>query len=154
MGSPIGHQNIVGIFAVFEEGQLPGFQRVLGNGTTDHSQAVRTLPGVGLITELSRLPPRAQLGEFAIPGAPLDRGICLGHHGVATSAGIEQFHESPAEASGIGPDADPGPTEGGRHFVQTALDKGHPAGGRYRMPGRREPCQNSCKGASKQMIGG
>ena len=126
---------MVGIFVVLEERPLAGFDRVLGNGTADHSQAVRTLPGVGLVTELSHLPPRAQLLEFATAGAPLERGVLLGHHGVATAAGIEEFHKPSAEASGIGPDADSRPSEGGGYFVQTALDKGHPAGGRYRMAG-------------------
>jgi len=145
MGSEIGHQNMVGIFAVFEERQLPGFDRVLGNGTTDHHKAVRTLPAVGLITELSHLPPRAQLAEFATAGASLDRGVLLGHHGVATPTCIEEFHKPLAEAPRIGPDADSGPAHGGGHFVQTALDKGHHPVAVTALPGRREPCQNSCK---------
>jgi hypothetical protein len=117
MGSKVGHQNVVGIFVVLEERQLAGFDRVLGKGTADHHQAVRALPVVGLITELSHLPPRAQLLEFAIAGAPLDRGVLLGHHGVAAPACIEELHEPLAEASGICPDADPGPDNGGRHFL-------------------------------------
>ena len=56
---------MVGIFVVLEKRQLPGFDRVLGNGTMDHYKAVRALPVVGLITERSHLPPRAQLAEFA-----------------------------------------------------------------------------------------
>ena len=126
---------MVGIFVVLEERPLPGFDRVLGNGTTDHHKAVRTLPAVGLITELSHLPPRAQLAEFATAGASLDRGVLLGHHGVATPTCIEEFHKPLAEAPRIGPDADSGPAHGGGHFVQTALDKGHPAGGRHRIAG-------------------
>jgi hypothetical protein len=81
MGSPIGHQNIVGIFAVFEEGQLPGFQRVLGNGTTDHSQAVRTLPGVGLITELSASHPEPSLGNSQFRAL-----LLIGAYALATTA--------------------------------------------------------------------
>jgi len=133
MGSEVGHQNVVGKFVVLEKRPLPGFDRVLRNGTTDHSKAVWMLPGVGLITELSHLPPRAQFPKLAIAGPPLDRGVFLGHHSVATPARIEEFHEPLAEASGIGPDA--GPSDGGGHFVQTTLNKGHHAGGRHRMAG-------------------
>jgi len=32
MASEIGHQNVVGIFAILEECQLPGFDRILGDG--------------------------------------------------------------------------------------------------------------------------
>jgi len=117
MRSKVGHQNVVGQLVALEERQWPGFDRVLGKGTADHHRAVRALPGVGLITELSHLPSRAQLLEFAIAGAPPDRGVLLGHHGVATPPRVEEFHESLAEASGICPDADPGPGDGGRHFL-------------------------------------
>ena len=145
MGSEIGHQNMVGIFVVLEERPLPSFDRVLGNGTADHSQAVRTLPGVGLVTELSHLPPRAQFPKLAIAGPPLDRGVLLGHHGVATAAGIEEFHKPSAEASTSArtQTRDPAREEG--TLSKQRWTKATPPVAVTAWPGRREPCQNSCQ---------
>ena len=49
MGFQIGDQNMIGIFPIFEEGQLLGLYRVFGNRASDHDKTMRNFPPKRLV---------------------------------------------------------------------------------------------------------
>ena len=49
MSLHVGHQDMVGIFSIFEEGQLLGLYRVFGNRASDHDKTMRNFPPKRLV---------------------------------------------------------------------------------------------------------
>lgn len=128
MGAQVGDQDVVGIFSVFEEGQLLGFDGVFWNGASDDHKAMGALPSVRLISKFSHLPTVAQLFEATPSGPGFDRGIFSGHNGVAAADRIEKLDDSSAKEARIGPDTNAGSGKGRGSLGQTELQKRHRPG--------------------------
>jgi hypothetical protein len=108
MGLQIGHQNMVSIFAVFEESKLLGLDGILRNGTSYDDEAMGRLPFVGLVSELRYFPSTPKLFEMALSGSSFDRGIFFGHNHITTTCGIEKLDDPFAKEPRIGSNPDPG----------------------------------------------
>ncbi len=97
MGLQIGNQHVIGIFLIFEKGQLLGFDRVFGDRTSHHDELMGLFPTVGLILEFSHLPSIAKLFETARSGSNFDGRVFLGNNHIATALLVEPFDELPGE---------------------------------------------------------
>lgn len=128
MGFQIGDQDMVGIFSVFEEGQLLGLDGIVGDGAPHHDKPMGAFPSMRLVLELSHFPPIAKLFETACSGPGLDRGIFFGHNRIATVDRIEKFDYPPAKEARIGPDTNAGSGNGLGSLGQTGLQKRHRPG--------------------------
>jgi hypothetical protein len=93
---------MVSIFAVFEEGELLGLDRICGNRTSHYDKSMRSFPVMGFVSKFSHFPPPSKLFETTLPGSRFDRGIFLGHNRVATARRIEKFDDPFAKESRIG----------------------------------------------------
>ena len=135
MGFQIGDQNMIGIFPIFEEGELPGFDGIFGDGAPHHDKAMGVSPSMRLVWELAYFPSIAKLYKSAFSGPGLDRGIFSGHNRIATVDRIEKCDHSPAKETRIGPEADSGSGNGLGDFGQTDLQKRYGSGAAGRISG-------------------
>jgi len=90
----IGNKNMIEVFLVFPESQL--FLRLLnfGFGPTQHAEAMRLVPILRLITELSDLPSFLPEGVISQrPDFELNRSGHLGDDGVSNPLLVEWFDE-------------------------------------------------------------
>jgi hypothetical protein len=106
MSLQIGDQDMIGIFLIFEEGQLLGFDGVFGNGTSHDDESMSFFPTVGLVSKLSNLPSVAEFFEPAGSGSNFDGRIFLGDNCIAITFLIEPFDHLLLEESRIGPEPD------------------------------------------------
>lgn len=99
MDLQIGDQDVIGIFSVFEEGQLLGFDGVFGDRTSHYHKAMNPFPTVGFVSKFSHFPSIAKLSETTGSGSIFDSGIFFGDNGIATSFLVELFDHLFAEHS-------------------------------------------------------
>ena len=128
MSLHVGHQDMVGIFSIFEEGQLLGLYRVFGNRASDYDKTMRGFPAKRLISKLSDFPAVAELFETTSPGPRFDGSILPGHNSIATSDGIEELDDASAKESRIGPNANSASGNIWGSLGQTTFEKWHCAG--------------------------
>jgi hypothetical protein len=91
MGLQIGDQNMIGIFVVFEEGQLLGLDRIAGDRTPNDNKSMGLLPVEGFVSKLSDFPVVVKFLESTFSGSRLDGSIFLGDHRIATACRIQKF---------------------------------------------------------------
>jgi hypothetical protein len=123
MGLQVGHQDMVGIFSIFEEGQLLGLYRVFRNGASDHDKTMRSFPPKRLVSEFSDFPALRKFFETTPPSLRFDSGIFPGHNHIAASERIEKLDDSSAKESRIGSDTDAGTGNRFGDLGQTAFEK-------------------------------
>jgi len=102
---------MVSIFAVPEESELLGLDRVLRNGTTHDDKAMGRSPFVGLVSELRDFPTVPKLFETTFSGTNFDRGVFFGHNHIPTTCGIEKLDAPLAKESRIGSNSDAGSSD-------------------------------------------
>jgi hypothetical protein len=91
MGLRIGDQDMIGIFAVFEERELSGLDRVFGDRTSYHDKSMDFFPAMGFVLKFPHFPSIAKRFETTGSGSRFDRGILFGNYGIANSFLVEQF---------------------------------------------------------------
>jgi hypothetical protein len=106
MSLQIGDQDMIGIFLIFEKGQLLGFDGVFGNRTSHYNEPMNLFPTVGLVSKLSHLPSVAKFFEPTRSGSKFDGRIFLGDNRIAIGFLIEPFDHLLLEESRIGPEPD------------------------------------------------
>jgi hypothetical protein len=119
---------MVGIFSIFEEGQLPGLDWVFGNRASDHNEAMRGFPAKRLVSKLPDFPAVAELFETTSPGPRFDGSILPGYNSIATSDCVEELDDASAKEPRIGPNANPGSGNIGGSLGQTTFEKWYCAG--------------------------
>lgn len=95
----IVNQHMISILPIFEESQLLGFDRVLGDGTSHYDESMGLFPTVRLILKLSHFPLIAKLFESTSSGSNFDCRIFLGNDLLATPCLVEPFHHLLVEKS-------------------------------------------------------
>ena len=128
MSLHVGHQDMVGIFPVFEEGQLLSLDWVFGNRASDHDKTMRNFPPKRLVSKLSHFPAVAELFETTSPGPRFDGSILPGHNSIATSDGVEELDDASAKKPRIGPNTDSASGNISGSLGKTAFEKWHCAG--------------------------
>src|SRR4030065_1977719 len=98
----MGDQDMVSIFAVFEESELLGLDGILRNGTSHDDKAMWFLPFVGFVSEFRSLPSAPKLFETTFSGSSFDRGVFFGHHHITATRGIEKLDDSIVKEYRIG----------------------------------------------------
>lgn len=131
MGFQIGDQDMIGIFPILEQRELPRLDGVLGYGAFHDHKTMLRLPSKRLISKFSCLPSVPQLFETAASGLGFDGGIFPGHDRIAASGRIEKLHDSPAKESRVRPNPDAGSANVLGSLGQTTFEKRHgPRAGR------------------------
>ena len=120
---------------MLEQGELSGLYGVFGDRTADNDKAVRGLPAVRLIPELSGFPTVLQFVETASQNPGFDRGVKLGHNRIAAALLVEKLDHPSVEKPRIGSEADAGTGDGRGNFGKADFDKRHRPGGGDRIAG-------------------
>ncbi len=128
MSLHIGDQDMVGIFSILEEGQLPGLYGVFGNRASDHDETMWGFPSERLVSKLPCFPAMAELFEATSLGSGFDGGILPGYNSIATSDGVEELDDASAKEPRIGPNANAASGNIGGNLFQTMFEKWHYAG--------------------------
>jgi hypothetical protein len=139
MGFQICNQDMISIFAVFEESELLGLDGVLRNGTSYDDKAMRLLPLVGLVSEFPDLPSSPKLFETTFSGTNLDRGVFFGHDHITATRGIEKLDNSLAKESRIGSNPDTGSGNVFGSLCQTDFQEGNSPGTGGSISGTQRP---------------
>jgi hypothetical protein len=139
MGFKIGDQDMVSIFAVFEESELLGLDGILRNGTTHDDKAMGFLPFVGFVSELRYFPSASKLFETTFSGSSFDRGVFFGHNGIIATPGIEEFDDPLAKESRVGSNPNTRPGNVLRSLGQTDFQEGNRPGTGGRISGTKRP---------------
>jgi hypothetical protein len=114
---------MIGIFAVFEERELLGLDRIFGNRTTHDDEAMGFLPFVGFVSEFRYFPSAPKFFETTFSGSGLDRGVFFGHNHITAACRIEKFDDPFAKESRIGSNPNTRSGNGFRSFGETDFQK-------------------------------
>ena len=139
MGSQIGDQNMVGILAILEEGQLLSFHRVLRDRAAHDDEAMRVLPMQGLVTKRAGLPSLSELAKATLPSAGFDGGVLLGHDRITAAQAIQELHHPLAETSGVGSEAEARASNVLRDLGQAELQEGNQTRAAHGIAGPQRP---------------
>ncbi len=88
----IGNQDMIGIFPIFEEAQLLGFDGVFRNETSRHNESMILSPTVGLISKLPYFPSIAKFFETARSGSNFDGRVFFSVNHIAAALLLEPFN--------------------------------------------------------------
>jgi len=102
----VGHENMINILGVFEQGQLFGFPRVFRDRAPDYNKPVRAYPFLmDVLEEFPYFPAVVENLETAYPRFGFDNGIFLGYDDVPAAYSVEESNYSLTIESGIHPEA-------------------------------------------------
>lgn len=104
-GFQIGDHDMVGIFSVFEEGQLLSFYRILRDWTPHEDKPMGTIPLVWFVPKLPNLPPVPELLEPTFACPVFDGRVLSCNDGIAAAAVIEKLDDSLSEEAGVATNA-------------------------------------------------
>jgi len=125
----IGHKNVIGVLAVFEQRKLGRVLWIVGNRTAHHDEAVGMLHLVmDLLPELGDLPTVAEPLEAASLGASLDVAILSRHHHVTAPRGVQEANNTAAVEARVHAQAHARACDRRRGLRQTDFEERHGTG--------------------------
>lgn len=119
----VGHDHMIGIAFVLEEGQLLRFDGIGWNRAARHDESMRRFPFQRLVSELAAFPSISELSEPAFARPCLDEPIFSGDNGIAAANRIEEFDGPLAEESRIPSNADSRAADMLGRFGQAKFEK-------------------------------
>src|SRR5271157_2960835 len=110
---------MIGIFAIFEERELLGLDRIFGNGASHDDEAMGLLPFVGFVSECRYFPSAPKFFETTFSRSSFDRGVFFGDNHITAACRIEKFDDSFAKEPRIGSNPNTRSGNGFRSFGET-----------------------------------